>query len=132
MKKVSRRELARTITRQLLDGRDGQALMRQTAAYLIEHGMAAQAEMLIRDIAIELQQETGHVSGTIVSAFAPSSATLEQLKSYIKEATGAKSLEVSVVQDKTLLGGVVIQTPERQLDASVRRKLDQLAVERSA
>ncbi|HEX8350012.1 MAG TPA: F0F1 ATP synthase subunit delta [Hymenobacter sp.] len=127
MAKLSRRDLARATTRQLVDGRPSADVMREVAAYLIDHKMVGQADMLIQDIAIALQAETGHVTAEVRSAFALTPASREAIQSFVSEATGAKSVELSVTDDSSLIGGVVIRTPQLEYDASVRRKLTQLA-----
>lgn len=126
MKKVSRRELAATIARQLLAGKDQKRIMQELAAYLIEHKMIHQVDMLLDDIAIELEKATGHTTATVRSAFPLSDASRQRISDYVKTATSAKSVELSVVEDRSLLAGVVIRTPEREYDGSARYKLDQL------
>lgn len=127
MKKVSRRELARTATRQLLEGKDPKQVMLELAAYLIDHKATNQADMVLSDIAIALQEETGHVSAEVQAAFALGSESRQKVEEYIKAATNAKSVEMTVVEDKALMGGVVLKTPGHEYDASVRRKLNLLA-----
>lgn len=127
MKKVSRRELARTATRQLLEGKDPQRVMRELAAYLIDHKMTNQAAMLIDDIALALQAETGHVTAEVVAAFAPSGDGVKRLESFVLDQTKARTVELSVTTDTSLLGGMVVKTPGHEYDASVRRKLNLLA-----
>lgn len=127
MKKVSRRELARTVSRQLLDGADPGRTMRTLAAYIVEHKMTHQAGMVMDDIALELEAATGHSSAEVRTAFALSPDNRRKLEDYIKRVTGADSVELTFTQDKSLLGGMVIRTPRYEYDASVRHKLNQLA-----
>lgn len=128
MKKVSRRELARSAAKQLLDGKDSQKMMEQLAAYLVEHKIAQQADMLISDIAVELQAATGQLPVTVRAPFALSADSQKRIASFLQQKTGAQSVDVTVVEDKTLLGGIVIRTPQHEYDASVRNKLNQLAL----
>lgn len=127
MKKVSRRELARTVTRQLLEGKDPATVMRQLAAYLIDNKMTNQSGMLIDDIAIALQSQTGHVTAEIVAAFSPAADMKKRLESFVAQQTQAQSVELTVTTDKSLVGGMVVKTPGHEYDASVRRKLNLLA-----
>jgi F0F1-type ATP synthase delta subunit len=127
MKKVSRRELAKTATRQLLEGKDPKRVMLEMAAYLIDHKAANQADMVLSDISMALQEATGHVSAEVVSAFAIGSENRRMIEEYLKAATKATSVEMTVVEDKSLMGGVVLKTPGHEYDASVRRKLNLLA-----
>ncbi len=127
MKKVSRRELARTVTSQLLSGADQALLVRQLAAYLVERKMTNQLDMLIEDIAQELQAQTGHVTASVTTAFEPSAETLTQIKQTLLSLTNASTAELNVSVDPHLLGGVVVALPGQELDASIRRKLTSLA-----
>jgi F-type H+-transporting ATPase subunit delta len=127
MAKISRRQIAETATRQLVAGKDPRRVMLEVAAYLVDNRIASQADMVIEDIAARLQAETGHTTATVRAAFALSPDTLTKLEAYIKEATKSKSVELTTVVDPALLGGVVIQTPGYEYDASVRRKLNELA-----
>lgn len=127
MKKVSRRELARAATRQLLDGKDPKRVMLEIAAYLIETKATHQTEMVISDIALALQEEIGYVSTEVISAFALGPESRHKLEAYVTAVTNARSVEMTVVEDKALLGGVIIKTPGHEYDASVRRKLNLLA-----
>lgn len=127
MKKVSRRELARTVSRQLLEGADTQKLMRELAGYLVDHKMHNQAAMVLDDIAVEIESKTGHTTANVRTAFALGAGNHEKLESYVKHITNATSVELTVTKDTSLLGGMVLRTPQYEYDASVRYKLNQLA-----
>ena len=128
MKKLSRRELARSIAAQLQAGADSHALMQSVAAYMIQHKMLAQTDMLMQDIADELQRLTGHVSAQVRAVYPLTENVQQALKEFVVATTGARSVELAIEQDDSLVGGVVIRTSGREFDASVRRKLNQLAI----
>lgn len=125
--KVSRRELAKTVTRQLMAGQDLERLSLQVAAYLVEHKMVSQADRLIQDVSAELQAATGQATATVVTAFSPSSHNLQTLQTNLKRLLGVKEVELQLVEDKSLLGGLVVKLPGLEMDASVRQKLRVLA-----
>lgn len=127
MKRVSRRELAKTVTRRLSEGMDPSRAAKELAAYLIEQKMLNQAHLVVADIAAALMEETGHVSSEVVSAFAIDAASRQKLETFVAQATGAKTVEVTVTEDKSLIGGVIIKIPGHEYDASVRRKLNLFA-----
>lgn len=128
MKKLSRRELARSIARQLQDGGDAKQLMQSVAAYLIDHKMLNQTDMLVSDIADELQRTTGHVAADVHAAFKPGAAAQAQISDFILQITGGRTVELQIHEDPALVGGAVIRTAGREYDASIRRKLNQLAM----
>ncbi|HSX32729.1 MAG TPA: F0F1 ATP synthase subunit delta [Candidatus Saccharimonadales bacterium] len=127
MKKVSRRTLVQTIVRELLNGADPKQLTKQLAAYLVEQRMTDQVDHLLLDIAAALQTTTGHAAATVTTAFKPTSHNLNELRRSLLHLTGAREVELNMCEDPTLLGGVVVALPGRELDASVRRKLTLLA-----
>lgn len=127
MKKVSRRELARGVVDKLITGTDSTLLMRQVAAYLLENRISNQMSMLMDDVAVELERRQGHVSAEVRVAFKVSAANEKSLEEYIRRVTGAKTVEMSFIEDRSVLGGFIASTPEFEYDASVRHKLNQLA-----
>jgi F0F1-type ATP synthase delta subunit len=124
---ISRRRLARETVRQLLAAPKRQAdIIRQLAGYLIAHKQVNQLDLVLQDIADELYVQTKHLSAEVVHAFELSDVTRQAIGALLKEATGARSIELQPRRNPHLLGGVIIQTPRAQLDTSLRRRLLQL------
>lgn len=65
------------------------------------------------------------VTGTVSSALPLDEATLERLAAELSRLTG-KRVQLVAKVEPGLLGGVVIQVGERIIDASLRRKLEQI------
>lgn len=125
--KVSRRRLARTIAVKLLaEPTRHKHWLKVTAAYLMEHGMAEDLDLVVNDIAHELHKQSGHLLVDVTSARKLSDAVRADLTRTLKQATGASKVELSEHLDPSLLGGLIARTPDQQLDASVRTKLNQL------
>lgn len=128
MTKVSRRVLARTVAAKLLlEPTKRSHWLKATAAYLIEHGMAEDVDLIVNDIAHELYEQSGHLLVSVTSARKLSDSTRETLTHMLKEAANAKRIELTMHTDPDLLGGLIARTPDAVLDASVRTKLKQLA-----
>jgi F-type H+-transporting ATPase subunit delta len=126
--KASRRVLARTVAVKLLDEPDKRKhWLKVTAAYLMDHGMDQDVDLVINDIAHELYEQSGHLIVDVTSARKLSDSTREELKRMLKEATNASNVEVAERTDPDLLGGLIARTPDAIIDASVRTKLKQLA-----
>lgn len=126
--KASRRVLARTMAAKLLAEPDVRShWIKALAAYLMDHGMEQDADMIINDIAHELYEQSGHLIVSVTSARELSSATREELTRMLKQATAATRVELSEHINPDLLGGLIARTPDAILDASVRTKLKQLA-----
>lgn len=127
MAKASRRALARIIAERLdAANADGKAIMRETAAYLLEHNMTEDADMLVNDIAEELYHRSGKLVVEVTSARTLTDEARTNLIKYLQESTGAKNVELHETVDETLMGGLIAKTPMSELDISVRNKLRQL------
>ena len=126
--KASRRVLARTMATKLLVEPDRRShWVKVLAAYLMEHGMDEDADLIVNDIAHELYAQSGHLIVEVKSARQLSTVMRDELTKALRTATGAKHVELSERIDSDLLGGLVARTPDAILDASVRTKLKQLA-----
>jgi F-type H+-transporting ATPase subunit delta len=126
--KASRRVLARTIATKLLAEPERRShWLKVTAAYLMDHGMDEDVDLIINDIAHELYEQAGHLIVDVTSARTLSDSTREELTRMLQEATKASTIELSEKTDPNLLGGLIAKTPDAVLDASVRTKLKQLA-----
>ncbi len=126
--KASRRVLARTIASKLLSEPDRRKHWLQvTAAYLMDHGMDEDVDLILNDIAHELYLQAGHLVVDVTSARTLSDSTREELVRMLKEATDANYVEITEKINPELLGGLIARTPDAVIDASVRTKLKQLA-----
>jgi len=128
MAKLSRRVIARTIAAKLLAEPERRSHWLQVAAaYMVESNMENDVDLLVNDIAHEVFAQSGQLYATVTSAHPLSDAARADLKRTLQEATSAKKVAFDEKVDPTLLGGVVAQTPDAQLDLSVRTRLQQLA-----
>jgi len=126
--KISRRVLSRTIAAGILDDpRSIQKWLKRTAAYLVEYNRVQEVDLLVNDIAHELQAQSGKLLVDVTSARRLSESVKTELKHLLHQSTGAKSVDLTEHIDPSLLGGLVVRTPDAQLDVSIRSKLKQLA-----
>ena len=127
MAHISRRRLAQTIVRLLHEQSSQQArILRSVAAYLIESKQTKQLELLVQDIARELENE-GQLLAEVRSAFGLDAASRNVLVQYLKQATSAKTVTLDESVDPQLLSGMVVRTADKELDTSARRQLQRLA-----
>jgi F-type H+-transporting ATPase subunit delta len=75
-----------------------------------------------REIAAE---QRGEVAAEVVSAHALTAAQQAELKTALKGVAG-KDVAISVTVDPSLLGGMVVKIGSRQIDTSLRTKLNSL------
>ena len=128
MAKLSRRKLAAYAARQLQSGAPTNSVLQQIAAYLIDSGRANEAPLVARDIEASLAS-SGLVIGTITSARPLSKSALSEVELFIKASDA--SVETVMLReqiDESLIGGMKLELPGRQLDASVKAKLMKITV----
>ena len=117
---VTRTQVAQVVADRLEHDRDG--AIRQAAAWLVAQGRDRQAAYLARDVA-RILGHNGYVTARITTARPLAETARREIEEFIKAQTGASSVEITTAVDPTLIGGVRIETPEAELDASVRTKL---------
>ena len=83
--KASRRVLARTIAVKLLSESDRRShWIKSLAAYLMEHGMDEDADLIMNDIAHELYLQGGHLIVEVTSARSLQENIREELQHLLK------------------------------------------------
>ena len=120
--RLSRRSMAEYVANGLAEGKSKKLLLQQLAAYLIDTRRTSELELIIRDIEFSLA-EKGIVQASIVSAFDLSAETKKALEAFVKTKTKATQVSLSNMVDPSVLGGVKITIPGRELDQTVARQL---------
>ncbi len=104
---------------------DRSEAVRRTAAWLVANGRERQADYLARDVALRLV-DSGYVLVRLTAARPISAAARQQVEAFVRRETGAKTVEVAETTDTNVLGGVRIDLPGSQLDATARGRLMRL------
>ena len=123
--KVSRRVLARYIATELQAGKSRADVVRSLAAYVVEHRLHNQLELILADVASNLAA-LGNVEATVTTAQPLTEDLRKELTEYVKRIENAEKVMLNETVDKRLLGGVVVETPSKRFDASVATKLKRL------
>lgn len=125
---ISRRVLARTIAGKLLGNPSRQShWMQVLAAYLVDQRREAEAELIINDIERELFRQDGQLTVTVTSARPLTADIRASLTKLLTAQTKAKKVHLTENTDAGLIGGLIARTPDAELDASIRTKLNRLA-----
>lgn len=124
-RKLSRRTLATHFANEVLAGASVKKLSRQLAAYLVESRRTSELSLMTREIQYRLS-EKGHVMGTVTTAHELSAATKTAIEAFAKQQSNAKSLRLDVIVDESVLGGVKLDLPGHELDATISRQLTNL------
>ena len=126
MAKLSRRAIATYVASQLTGSQATEATSKkvilQLAAYLVDTRRTKELSLIVRDIQVYLS-DAGMVSGAITTASTLSAATKTAIEKYIKGQTGAATVALDSIIDPSVIGGVKISIPGRELDATVSRNL---------
>lgn len=124
-RKLSRRQIAKYVASQLLNGSSKDKVLKQLAAYLVDQRRTNELASIVRDIAHHLAL-AGVVSATVTSAFELSATTKKLIQDYVKQQTDAKTVTLTPVIDESVLGGVKITTPGKELDMTIAHQLIKL------
>lgn len=122
---ISRRLLTRSVAESLANGADKHAVVQQLAAYIVQHKLHKQMAMILSDIEAELALR-GTVRARVTSAITLTDSLRSQLIEYVKFSTDARHVTLDESVDRALLGGVIIETPDKMLDASLATRLKRL------
>ncbi|HVV25993.1 MAG TPA: F0F1 ATP synthase subunit delta [Candidatus Saccharimonadales bacterium] len=122
--KVARTRVARAIADRTLKQGVSRRLSRELAAYLLSERRTGELDSLLRDIQADWA-EAGHVEVIAASAFPLTAAVRSDITRRVKAIyPRAKQVIINEVHDPTVVGGVRLSLPDRQLDLSIRTKLN--------
>lgn len=126
MSQLTRRRLAVFAAERLLAGDQPAGLVKQLAAYLIDHRRQSEVELLVADIALALEELAGHGRATVTTARPMSAAARRAVIDLLKNELDIKTVELEERVDESVIGGVRIETADTTYDGTVRRKLQRL------
>lgn len=127
MAAFSRRKLAQYVVAQLEAGANVRGLAKQVAAHLVASKQLKQVDLLVQDIEQIAVEQYGYVPVRITAARPLDEAAEKRITDFVRALTNAKQATVTAkLVDSSLIGGVIIETPDSVLDASLLTKLNKL------
>ena len=116
--KLSRKQLA-----EYLLENPTKVAMSQVAGYLVSEGRSKEVELVVREVESQL-----HGRGrTVARVSSARKLDAEEQKNVIKmlkaQNNSVESVEIINEIDPSLLGGVIVRTPETEVDVSIRGRL---------
>ncbi|MBI2592017.1 F0F1 ATP synthase subunit delta [Candidatus Saccharibacteria bacterium] len=126
MNKVSRRSLARWSAVQLLAGKSARSVAKHLAAAVVETDKVDDIEFLLGDIAAELEARHELVVAQVISSSMLTPQLRLALKDQVKKTTGAKAVLLQESVDRSVIGGLRVETSNCVWDHTVARKLADL------
>lgn len=121
--RLSRRKLAEYAAEKLLAGDD--SVVAQLAAHIVTEKRQREVELLVRDIEAAMASR-----GTVVATVTTVQKLTDDIKRAVTEMIGAERVVLREHQDASVIGGIVIDTPNRRFDGTVRRKLNELRAQK--
>lgn len=123
--KLPRHQVAALLAKKSLAGGISQArLSKEIAAYLLDTGRTGELDSLMRDV-IQYRAEHGIVEVTALSAHKLSPVAEADVKAQAKALfPSAKKIIINQRIKADVLGGVRLELVDRQLDLSIRSKLN--------
>ncbi len=122
--KVSRTRIAGVIADQTLKDGISDRLSSEIAAYLLSERRVGQLDSLLRDLQAAWAN-AGQVEVIAASRYPLTAELKDTIKSQISAIYPAvKRIIITEVHDPDVVGGVRLTLPDRQLDVSVRSKLN--------
>lgn len=122
MAKLSRRKIAQTWANELVKGRD---ITKQVAAYLVTERRVDEAGLIVRDTEAALA-ERGIVVADVASARDLSTEARQAIEKFLTVSLNAQKVALRESTDASLLGGVRVDVAGRQLDATLKTRLNKL------
>jgi F0F1-type ATP synthase delta subunit len=123
--KARRTRIARVIADQSLKSGVSRKLAREIAAYLMSEHRTSEVDSIVRDVQADWA-EAGQVEVIVSSAHPLTAAARTEARQQAKRLyPKAKRIVVTENIDPGLIGGVRLSFADRQLDLSLRSKLNQ-------
>lgn len=119
--KISRRKIAEYVAERIASNADVSGLIDQVAAYLIESRRTREVELVVRAI-----EDALDARGIVVASVTSARALDDSVQAAIEKRIHAERLHVREIIDPNLVGGLIIETPGKKLDVSIRSKLNAL------
>ena len=119
---TQRRELAEALFALVGSSADGKKLAKALAAYLVVERRTKDVNSLLRNLEQLRLTRDGVLEVSAASARPLSAETIKAIKALFDE----KHIIVHEQQDPSLIGGVRVRAHDRQLDLSVRTRLQRL------
>ncbi len=122
--KAPRTRLAKLVADRTLKKGSSKQFNREIAAYLLSERRVNELDSLLRDIQADWA-EVGHVEVVARSAYPLSASVKADIRREVKKVhPSAKQIVINEVIDPEVVGGVRLNLPNRQLDLSIRSKLN--------
>lgn len=119
-RRISRRAVSSHVAERLLAG--DFEVIKALAAYLIETRQTRNVELFVRDIE-SVMLAKGHAIVDVTAAFELADKTKAEIAKFVTEKTNANNVEIRESVDPSVIGGLKLQLPGKEMDATIARHL---------
>lgn len=123
MSSFSRRQLAHYAVERLLDGESPATLSKHLSAALTAAKKQKEADLLLNDIAHELESRGLLARATVTSASRLSPTLRKQLINKIEKAAKVREVVLTENIDEDVIGGIKVETANHSWDNTLVRRL---------
>ncbi|MBP7767047.1 F0F1 ATP synthase subunit delta [Candidatus Saccharibacteria bacterium] len=124
MPRTSLSQLAKVLADRTMSVSSSKQLASEIASYLVQEKRVNELESILREVRV-YRDEKGVLDVRVVSAHELTAADVAEVESLIRrEFPGIKQVTIDQEIDKNLVGGIKIQTARKQLDMTIRDKID--------
>lgn len=126
--KISAKQYARALYELTAGKKTGEvkAVIEKMAGIIYKNGDASKFRDIAGNFRRIFNKNENMVEAEITSSSALSKDSLNSLVGYIKKAAGAEKLETAETIDKEIMGGVILRYGDKVMDASIKRKIEEL------
>ncbi len=119
-----RHDIARIVAEKTMHITDSKKLVREIAEFLVEEGITADLDAIIREV-MSYRAEAGYIEVMAISAHELSDADLKDITDLLKqEYPKAHSFVVNKRIDPAVVGGVKLEMPGELLDLTISNRLN--------
>jgi ATP synthase F1 delta subunit len=123
---VTRSVLVRNILT-LLDGNSSRKVSGVIAEFLLKNGRTNELQSILRDVSLARRESHNIVEVTAVSASPLLARHESEIRKNIKKLyPDARKVIINSKIDESLIGGIKLEFPDRQLDMSVESRITKL------
>lgn len=124
MPRTSLSQLAKVLADRTMSVSSSKQLASEIASYLVQEKRVNELESILREVRV-YRDEQGVLDVRVVSAHELAAADVSEVESLIRrEFPDVKRVTIDQEIDVNLVGGIKIQTARKQLDMTIRNKID--------
>lgn len=117
--RLSRRKLASYTAEQLMLGNND--VIKQLAGLIVQEKRQREVDLLLRDIEVALAER-----GVVIAKVTTAHSLGDSLREEVKRLVAADTVVVTEVLDSRVIGGIIIDTPGKRYDGTIKHRLSEL------